>query len=105
MLMENLVFLVWGLVCVSLPFSICIYGADPVIVHHTLLWLWCCDPLYVLYLHHVFLKQTREHRCINIKLFIPSQSSPDSRIYKWSGKTSFLHSTQSLSHWKHPVPH
>lgn len=43
-------------VSVILPFSICIYRANPVIVHHTFLRLWGCDLLHIFYLHHFFLK-------------------------------------------------
>lgn len=63
-----------SVVSVTLPFRICIHGADPVVVHHTLLWLWGCDPLHILYFHHVFLKHRQTHRGINIKLCVPRQS-------------------------------
>lgn len=46
---------------IILPFSISNYWANPVIVHHTLLRLWGCDSLYILYLHHFFLKHTERY--------------------------------------------
>lgn len=43
------------------PFQVGLYWTDPVIVHHTLLWLWCCELLHILNLHHLFLQNTHIH--------------------------------------------
>lgn len=74
---------------IILPFSICIYGANPVVVHHALLGFWGCDPLDILYLHHIFLKHTQTHWCINIKC-VPVQSQfvhPPNNSFSWQNRT------------------